>query len=578
MLHTLDSTIMKTHPKLLHLLLAAVAVGWSSPAKANEAGAAGDEIYALRPKPEAHKEMGHIGPTGILAFVDIGEVVTIEGTREGSPAAGKVERGEVILGVNGQALKGLNPYVVLGQAITKAEATDGILVFDVQSKSANRQATIQIPVLGSYGPNWPVDCPKSEKIVKQAAIFYNKHVSESKDMGIPTALPCLFLLSTGDDSHLPVVKKHIRKFIDDPKSIGDHTWNNGYNGILFAEYYLRTGDKDVLPLLQAICDDAKERQNYESAWKHWGSDINPSYVGGGLMNPASTQVLTTLLLSKECGVNVNETTLINALRYFWRFVGHGGVPYGDHRGEGGVGSNGKDAMIAAAMQVAMGASGDTSIYESARDYLSMATLDSYPDMIMGHADNGRGDGIWRGIGSFYLFGKKHERFREVMDSSTWWYDLSRYDDGAMGLASCQSFNDPGSGAAAAMIYTAPRKALRILGAARSPHAREFKLPEHLWGNKSDLAFHVIEPAAGYKDFGQELPMHRIFNLVGTAYSGGEIAKNPESISSEQLQRLVRHHSYKVRAQTANAMRLKGDLKALEDLLTCGFWYNDSCSI
>jgi hypothetical protein len=44
------------------------------------------------------------------------------------------------------------------------------------------------------------------------------------------------------------------------------------------------------------------------------------------------------------------------------------VPYGDHRAEGGVGSNGKDAMIAAAMQVAMGASGDTSIYESARDY------------------------------------------------------------------------------------------------------------------------------------------------------------------------------------------------------------------
>lgn len=55
----------------------------------------------------------------------------------------------------------------------------------------------------------------------------------------------------------------------------------------------------------------------------------------------------------------------------------------------------------------------------------MATLDSYPDMIMGHVDTGRGDGIWRWIASFYLFGKKHERFREVMDNITWWYDLSR---------------------------------------------------------------------------------------------------------------------------------------------------------
>jgi hypothetical protein len=558
---------MKRHPMLLNAMLAALVAGWPvCHVHADDSYYTGEQMYSLRPKPESHKEMGHIGPTGILAFVDIGVKVVIEGTRPGSPAEGKVERGEVILGVNGQALKGLNPYVVLGKAITRAEASDGKLAFDLESKSGNRQVTIQIPVLGAYGANWPVDCPKSEKIVAQAAAFYRQHVPASDDMGIPTALPCLFLLSTGDDAHLPVVKAHIRKFIDRPNSIGDHTWNNGYNGILFAEYYLRTGDKDVLPLLQAICDDAKQRQNYNSAWKHWGSDINPGYVAGGLMNPASTQVLTTLLLSKETGVNVDETTLVNALRYFWRFVGHGGVPYGDHRAEGGAGSNGKDAMIAAAMRVAMDASGDTSIYESAHDYQCMATLDSYPDMIMGHADNGRGDGIWRGVASFGLFEKKHDRFREVMDGMTWWYDLSRYDDGAMGLASCMSFNDPGSGAAAAMIFTAPRKALRILGAPRSPHAKAFQLPEHLWGNEADLVFHRIEPAADYAKHGEDLPMHRIFHLVGTAYSGGKVAENPDSISLDQLQRLVRHHSYKVRAQAAKAMRIKGELKALETLL------------
>lgn len=65
--------------------------------------------------------------------------------------------------------------------------------------------------------------------------------------------------------------------------------------------------------------------------------------------------------------------------------------------------------------------------QSAHDYQCMATLDSYPDMIMGHADNGRG------VASYGLFEKEHDRFREVMDSLTWWYDLSRYDDGAMGL-------------------------------------------------------------------------------------------------------------------------------------------------
>lgn len=556
----------KTSP-LLSALLAALTVGWlPTTLHAGDGYYTGEPVYELRPKPESHKDMGHIGPTGILAFVDPGVVVKIEGARKGSPAEGKVAAGEVILGVNGQPLKGLNPFVVLGEAITRAEAGDGKLVFDLQTKSGARQATLAIPVMGAYGPNWPLDCPKSARIVEQAAAFYRKHVSESDDMAIPIALPCLFLLSTGDDAHLPVVRKHLQKFIDQPNSIGDNTWNNGYNGILFAEYYLRTGDKDVLPLVQAICDDARKRQNFDSAWKHWGSDINPSYVAGGLMNPASTQVLTSLLLAKECGVNVDEKTLTNALRYFWRFVGHGGVPYGDHRAEGGIGSNGKDAMIAAAMQVAMGARGDTSIYASARDYQSLATLDSYPGMIMGHADNGRGDGIWRGVASSYLFGKRHERFREVMDNTTWWYDLSRYDDGGVGLASCKKFNDPGSGAAAAMIYTSPRKALRILGAARSKHAKDFELPARLWGNDADLAFHSIEPAAGYGKHGAEMPTERIMRLIGTAYSGGEVAGNPDCISLDQLQRLVRHHGYKARCQAAKALRIKGEIKVLEALL------------
>lgn len=365
-------------------------------------------------------------------------------------------------------------------------------------------------MLGAYSDNWPLDCPKSSKIIENAAAFYRKSVSESNGMAIPTALPCLFLLSTGDDANLPVVRQHIQKFIDKPNSIGDHTWNNGYNGILFAEYYFRTGDEDVLPLLQAICDDAKERQNFNSAWKHWGPNINPGYVSGGLMNPASTQVLTTLLLSKEAGVDVDD--------------------------------------------------------ESARDNLSMATLDAYPSLIRGHADNGRGDGIWRGIGSYYLMEKNPAHYREVMDRIAWWYDLSRFDDGAMGLATCKGFNDSGSGAGAAMTYTAPLKTLRITGAPRSKYAKEFELPAHLWGTEADLVFHRIEPASGYETYGEPMPIHQIVNLIGSAYSRGTFDADPESVSVEQLQQFVRHNSYMIRTQAAKALRIKGELKVLEALL------------
>ena len=150
------------------------------------------------------------------------------------------------------------------------------------------------------------------------------------------------------------------------KRIGDHTWNNGYNGIACGEYYLRTGDKSVLPILQYYCDDAKHRQKFGCGWVHWGTGVSPGYVAGGLMNPAGAQVLTTLLLGKECGVHVDDDTLLGSLKYFYRFAGRGTVPYGDHRGEGGLGSNGKDGMIAAAMQIAAGSQGDVTIYEKAR--------------------------------------------------------------------------------------------------------------------------------------------------------------------------------------------------------------------
>jgi hypothetical protein len=526
-----------------------------------------EPVFSLRPKPESTKDLGHIGPTGILAFVEQGVKVTIQGTRENSPASGKFQPGEVILAVNGAELLGKNPFVVLGNAITAAEANDGAMTFDVEAKDGTkRQVAITIPVLGAYSPTWPVDCPKSQKIISDAAKFYSQYVTASDDKGVPTALACLFLLSTGDDAHLPVVRQHYLKFANNPKAIGDHTWNNGYNGIACAEYYLRTGDKDVLPVLQAICDDARDRQNFNSAWKHWGSDINPGYVAGGLMNPASTQVLTTLLLCKEAGVNVDEKTLENCLRYFWRFVGRGSVPYGDHRGEGGVGSNGKDAMIAAAMQVATGASGDTSIYASARDCQALATLNAYPDMIMGHADNGRGDGIWRGIASTYLMEKKPAQFREVMDRLTWWYDLSRFDDGAMGLATCTNFNDPASGAGAAMLYTAPLKKLRITGAPRSPHATEFQLPARIWGNDADLAFHNIEPAAGYQNHGEILPIHRIIPLIGSAYAKGVVLTDPAGVSLEQLRQFVRHPGYMIRTQAAKALRIKSEWSEIETLL------------
>ncbi|PXA04682.1 hypothetical protein DDZ13_05790 [Coraliomargarita sinensis] len=548
-----------------------ISLGLLLPSLATAAGnnnAGPDQVYQLRPAEDKERAFGHVGATGIFARIYPGVEVRVESLIEGSPADGKFAVGDILTGVNGVQLQGKNPFVVLGNALTEAEATNGKLTFDVRSPEgkATRKQTITIPVYGPYSETWPLDCAKSDKIVREAAEFFSDP-KWLQDTGMPGALTALFLLSTGDDKYLPTVKAYFDNFPDKVEQIGKHTWNNGYNGIACAEYYLRTGDKSVLPIIQYYADDAERRQKFGVGWIHWGDGVNPRYVAGGLMNPAGAQVLTTLLLAKECGVDVDEDTLLGSLRYFYRFAGKGTVPYGDHRGEGALGSNGKDGMIAAAMQIACGSSGDTTIYEEARKHLGLSMMTSYSGLVVGHGDKGRGDAIWRSLVSHYLMDLRPEQYRTAMDRLKWWHDLSRLPSGALEFATLEWRNgDLGSsGAGVGLSYTAPRKTLRITGAPRTEHSVDYKLPEQLWGTEADLAFHSIDHNPKYYNYGGEEPTHIPYWTFGSAYWTPEW--DPEVHTREKMLKNVYHRRYMIRAQAAKAMLVMGRLDDLENLLS-----------
>ena len=527
-----------------------------------------DELkYQTRPDPAGERFFGVIGTTGIKARVYPGVVLKVEGMMPGSPCGGKFAKQEILTGINGTALKGLDPFVAMGNALTKAEATDGQMVFDVTSADGKtqRKETVTIPVLGAYSKTWPLDCPKSKRIIDEAAAFYSDPKKFNQD-GIPGALACLFLLSTGDDKYLPRVKAYFDTFPKEVKAIGDHTWNNGYNGIACGEYYLRTGDKSVLPIMQHYCDDAKARQKFGCGWTHWGNGVYPDYVAGGLVHAAGVQVLTTLLLGKECGVNVDEQTLLGALRHFYRFAGHGAVPYGDHRGEGGLGSNGKDGMLAASMQIASGASGDTTIYQKASQFLALSTIESYQSMVCGHGDEGRGDGIWRGITTSYLMKAKPALFRQSMDRLTWWHDLSREPGGSIGIATLDFYGSEvgSSGPGMGLSFTAPLHTLRITGAPRTKFSQKFTLPTHLWGTEADLAFLSIEHNPEYLKYGPEEPAHVPYYALGGAYHQPE--KDLKILPREVFLKNVYHRHGMIRTQAGKALRATDAFDDLEKLL------------
>jgi hypothetical protein len=72
-----EHVIINRRSKLRTATLAALVVGAPvSHAQASDSYYTGEQVYSLQPTPWNHKEMGHIGPTGILAFVEVGVKVT----------------------------------------------------------------------------------------------------------------------------------------------------------------------------------------------------------------------------------------------------------------------------------------------------------------------------------------------------------------------------------------------------------------------------------------------------------------------------------------------------------------------
>lgn len=278
-----------------------------------------------------------VGVTGIMARPEKDAVVpvTVAEVTAGTPAAGKLEVGDVLLAVNGVKLEEPDPRVILGDAITAAEASDGRLVFEVQRQGKTSEVMVSIPVVGAYSATWPIDCPKTDKIVADAAKRSMELIDPmtSKGLDRTTAMHALFLLSTGDENHLKAVGEMMKAAVPTMKEVRGHTWNNGYMLIAMGEYFLRTGDEVVLPLMQYIVDDSFERDCI-GGWGHWDY-LNPGYVRSGLVNAAGGGLFVGIVLARECGIQIKDEDFKRSLRYYYRFAGYGGTPYGDQRPSGG---------------------------------------------------------------------------------------------------------------------------------------------------------------------------------------------------------------------------------------------------
>ena len=488
-------------------------------------------------RPDQKKSLYNIkrfGPVGMgIDLIQPAFTMRIAHIEEGSPAAetGKLAKGQIIESINGQALKDIDPRIQLGRILAEAEATDGILKFAV--KGETDPVIVKVPVLDAYSKTWPLDCPKSDKIVRGVADYLSQPDTQKglADIGM------LFLLSTGEAKDLEVVRAWARKV-----KPHRYPWYIGYGGMPLAECYLRTGDPEILANVQEWVDNAAKTQ-HNDAWAGRGSALT-SY-GKGHLNAAGTHVVTFLMLAKECGAKVPDHMFNGALRHFFRYAGRGNNPYGDDRPEVGFVDNGKNGKLAFAMAAAAALTldGENSLYAQARDVCAIQSFYTTSFMLHGHTGGGIGE-IWRSAAMGLMHEKKPKQYRDFMDSRKWHYDLSRRFDGSFGILGGSGYDKEQWGVAYPLTYTIPRKTLRITGAPRTKYSKPYQLPKQPWGVKADNVFLSFEAVPDKNGKKQDLSGETL--AVDSSMAFIRRFHGSEQPTDDEIRRYVHHQEHNIR--------------------------------
>lgn len=173
-------------------------------------------LFSTRPQEtKSSQNLKRFGPVGLsIDLIQPAFTMKVVDVEDGSPAAlaGKFKQGQIIESVNAESLKDIDPRMQMAGWIEQAEASDGKLSFAIQGEAD--PVVVTLPVLGAYSKSWPLDCPKSDKIVRKLAEYIKSDPSHRGlgDIGM------WFLISTGDP--------------DDTKAVGE--WARQYKPGIYA--------------------------------------------------------------------------------------------------------------------------------------------------------------------------------------------------------------------------------------------------------------------------------------------------------------------------------------------------------
>ena len=343
-----------------------------------------------------------------------------------SPADGVVNVDDVILGVGGRPFSEDARKSFAG-AIQLAEQT-GSLKMTIWRAGKTQDVELKMRVLGAYSATAPYACSKSKLIFEDACKVL---AAEPLKDGIMGSISALALLSTGNAEYLPKVAEFAHKM--GPTSLklelkdGMVVWDWGYRNLFLSEYFLLTGDKEVLHAINEYTLTLAKGQSLYGTFGHGLSRLTPegklhgSIPPYGPVNEAGLIGNLAIVMGKKCGVADPEVdaAIARAAGFFGYFVDKGSIPYGEHEPWPYHENNGKVSMSA----VLFALQGNK--VKEAQFFAKMATA-GYRSRECGHTGQGFSY-LWSALGANVGGPAAAAAF---VHEASWHLDLVRRCDGS----------------------------------------------------------------------------------------------------------------------------------------------------
>jgi autotransporter-associated beta strand protein len=401
---------------------------------------------------------GNVGADGLITGESRQILVTVVGS--GTPAAGVLAVDDVILGVdwgtgtNSVTLFASDARKNFGAAIGEAERTANSGLFRLKRWRAGvtNDVSITLPVMGSYTATAPYSCPKSALILAGAR---NKLVGQLKAdanfltsdwAGAISGLALLAGVQPGDPDYATVqtrLQTYARaRATAGPEDRGLPIWDWGYLGLFLAEYFLSTGDANVLSGINNYTLTLAQSQSIYGTFGHSASALRPDgsgrrvCIGYGPVNQVGIVANMAIVMGRKAlvaGARAVDPKIDAAIQrgsdFFAWYVNKGPIPYGEHEPfMDGHSSNGKDPLCAVLFGLQDGRTVET-------EYYSRMTTASFTGREYGHT----------GQGFSYLWGAMGANMggasavAEHLKPVRWHLDLSRRTDGSFAYDGAEQY-------------------------------------------------------------------------------------------------------------------------------------------